>query len=133
MNYAASDAIVALNILQALIRTKIAKQSQRGALASKLSLPYIKGMMSRTQSAPVITQDNESLAQDPLLTEGESLIGQERLAVLLSLCQGIVDVGFKQPLRASFPISTHPVIIKYNVHAYMTSLLPILQVGLSRL
>ena len=70
--------------------------------------------MSRTQSAPVISQDNESLSQGSVLTEGESPIGKERLAVLLSLCQGIVDVGYKQPHRASFPISTHPVRCMYT-------------------
>ena len=99
INYAASDAIVALQILKALVERKLSKQDQQttvdGATPSQCArlkptngsdLKMLSGEMYQLGSRKVTGQD--------WLLQGENY------SALVSLCQGIVDVAYHRPRRS---------------------------------
>ena len=76
IKYAATDAVVTLDILKALVHLKMDHKSpDRSSRAHSESLVDSKGC----------------------LEDGESLLSSETHSILLSLCQGVVDVAYKQP------------------------------------
>ncbi len=101
MSYAAADAIVALHILQALVHMKISRQDHRGTAAIN---------PNQTQTAETIaTQTSLNNPQDfhkrSSHDRGATWLSVEGMySCLLSLCQGIVDVAYKQPRRSSAPV-----------------------------
>ncbi len=91
MNYAAADAIVALHIIQSLVELKLARQDKRESLAALSEEPDVSNFSLRTISTP-------SSQLQPL---EEWLSKEENLSCLLSMCQGIVEMPYKQRRRSS--------------------------------
>ena len=81
VNYAAADAIVALHIIRSLVELKLARQDKRELLAG----------LSGTDKTNLSVRSARSLG---LLDDW--LRREENVACLLSMCQGIVDMPYKQ-------------------------------------
>ena len=102
INYAASDAIVALHILRALVERKLSKEDQQIPHAqlkpaNKTGLRMFSGEMYQLGSREVTGQD--------WLLQGENY------STLVSLCQGIVDVAHHLPRSSSRVRHMHVVCI----------------------
>lgn len=104
VNYAAADAIVALHIIQSLVEMKLSRQGKRESLAGLSE----EADMSSFSLRPSLS----SSQQQPL---EEWLSKKENLACLLSMCQGVVEMPYKQRRRSS------------QVQASMASATPILR------
>lgn len=101
INYAASDAIVALHILRALVERKLSKEDQQTPhaqlkLANKTGLRMFSGEMYQLGSHEVTGQD--------WLLQGENY------STLVSLCQGIVDVAYHLPRSSGHVRHMHVVV-----------------------
>ena len=86
MNYAAADAIVALHIMRALVELKLARQDKRESLAGFSSSTTLSNL-------PDMFYGELSLEQ--------WLLKEENQSCLLSMCQGIVEVPYKQRKSSS--------------------------------
>ena len=89
VNYAAADAIVALHIMRALVELKLARQDKRESLAGFSSSTTLSNLPGRLS----------------LFCGGESieqwLLREENQSCLLSMCQGIVEIPYKQGRNSS--------------------------------
>ena len=92
MNYAAADAIVALHIIQSLVELKLARQDKRESLAG---LSEEADVSTKISLRPIATP---SAQLQPL---EEWLSKEENASCLLSMCQGIVEMPYKQRRRSS--------------------------------
>lgn len=91
MNYAASDAIVALHIMQSLVKLKLSRQDARESLAS----------LSGGNASLLSIKPSSSLTNERSSGLEEWLLKEENLACLMSMCQGILEVPYKQQRRTS--------------------------------
>ena len=89
VNYAAADAIVALHIMRALVELKLARQDKRESLAGFSSSTTLSNLPDRL-----------SLFYGGLSLE-QWLLKEENQSCLLSMCQGIVEVPYKQRKSSS--------------------------------
>lgn len=89
MNYAAADAIVALHIIQSLVELKLARQDKRESLA---------GLSEEADMSTISLGPTPSAQLQPL---EEWLSEEENVSCLLSMCQGIVEMPYKQRRRSS--------------------------------
>ena len=90
VNYAAADAIVALHIIQSLVELKLSRQGKRESLA---------GLSEEDNMSPFSLRPSLSSQQQQPLEEW--LSKKENLSCLLSMCQGIVEMPYKQRRRNS--------------------------------
>lgn len=106
INYAASDAIVALHILRALVERKLSKEDRQTPVApspaqlkpaNKTGLRMFSGEMYQLGSREVTGQD--------WLLQGENY------STLVSLCKGIVDVAYRLPRSSGHVRHMHVVCI----------------------
>ena len=101
VNYAASDAIVALHILKALMETKLSKQDQQAAVGDTVyGTPDHYMQLNSTNAIDLGTSSDENSQFE---FTGQCLFGEWLMQgdnyPLVSLCQGIVDVAYQQPRR----------------------------------
>lgn len=90
MKYAAADAIVALHIIQSLVKLKLARQDKRESLA---------GLSEEADVSTISLRPTPNgLQLQPL---EEWLSKEENVSYLLSMCQGIVEMPYKQRRRSS--------------------------------
>lgn len=87
MTYAAADAIVALHIIRSLVELKLSRQDKRESLVG----------LSEVDMSTYFLRPSPS-NQQPL---EEWLSKKENLSCLLSMCQGIVEMPYKQRRRSS--------------------------------
>lgn len=89
MNYAAADAIVALHIMRTLVELKLARQDKRESLAGFYNTTNLSNLPGKL-----------SLLYGGLSIE-QWLLKEENQSCLLSMCQGIVEVPYKQRKSSS--------------------------------
>lgn len=89
VNYAAADAVVALHIIQSLVELKLSRQDKRESLA---------GISEADMSTSTFSLRPSLSGGQPL---EEWLSKEENLSCLLSMCQGIVEMSYKQRRRSS--------------------------------
>lgn len=117
VKYAASDAAIALDILKALLHVKMGHEKS----VHQLSHPHSESDLESSLGTPSITKSNEPKVEqilpsgnpdprtrkestfeksgklDNLQEISDSLLGSEANSALVTLCQGVVDVVYKQP------------------------------------
>ena len=106
IDYAATDAAVALHILQALVEIKLTRHDRRESVAGLTRYANEIAEPTRTHSEPHLSRiANQNRPLSSHDHQHSNLIGrsieawlsdEERLTCLSSLCQGVVDVLFKQ-------------------------------------
>ena len=87
VKYAAADAIVALHIIQSLVELKLSRQDKRELLAGLSGTD-----LSRLSLRPSLG------SRQPL---EQWLLKEENLCCLMSMCQGLVEVPYKQRRRSN--------------------------------
>ena len=99
INYAASDAIVALQILKALVERKLSKQDQQTTVDG--ATPSQCARLKPANSSDLRMLSGEMYQLGPREVTGQDwLLRGENYSALVSLCQGIVDVAYHRPRRS---------------------------------
>ena len=103
MNYAAADAIVALHIIQSLVELKLARQDKRESLAG---LSEEADVSTKISLRPIATPSARLQPLEEWLSE------EENASCLLSMCQGIVEMPYKQRRRSSQVYIIHTNVLE---------------------
>ena len=139
VDYAAADAIVALHILKALVHRKTFKQDRRESAAclttSEITNPSSIPLKSFSTSQ-LSSYDHIGVADISDCGEllDEWISERDTQLCVMSLCQGVVDLTYKQPRRNSSKqvccvcvhVRVHIILFCVNVHASTGVNVPVL-------
>ena len=108
INYAASDAIVALQILKALMERKLSKQDQQLQVTVDDATPSDCARLKPTNNSDWRMLSGEMYQLGSREVTGQDwLLRGENYPTLVSLCQGIVDVAYHRPWRSGYVRHMH--------------------------
>ena len=94
IQYAAADAAVTLDILKALLHIKMNGKEQRNKQSQNTEVHVLH---SQSTSVGLLSHSPSISETNDCKEESESLLSSEAYSELLSLCQGVVDIVYKQP------------------------------------
>ena len=105
INYSASDAIVALHILRALVERKLSKEDQRTPVPS----PHAQLEPANRTGLRMFSDEMYKLGSCEV-TGQDWLLQGENYSTLVSLCQGIVDVAYRRPRSSGHVRHMHEIV-----------------------
>lgn len=106
INYAASDAIVALQILKALVERKLSKQDQQTTVDGTTTSDCARLKPTNSSDLRMLSGEMYQLGSREV-TGQDWLLQGENYPTLVSLCQGIVDVAYHRPWRSGYVRHMH--------------------------
>ena len=106
INYAASDAIIALQILKALVERKPSKKDQQVTVDDATPSDCARLKPTNSSDLRMLSGEMYQLGFREV-TEQDWLLRGENYSALVSLCQGIVDVAYHRPRRSGYVRHMH--------------------------
>ena len=106
INYAASDAIIALQILKALVERKLSKQDQQVTVDGTTPSDCARLKPTNSSDLRMLSGEMNQLGSREVTGQNWLLRGENN-STLVSLCQGIVDVAYHRPRRSGYVRHMH--------------------------